>query len=119
VARFTVAEDIVQSDRNDVESAVQVLRLDGSHGEAFVEALKELRQELVAGLHIADVGKSQFLDQTVLEGTVTRSTRPLARLEFAQMISMFSSANARPNCVIPEPPLASGLFTRKTVCLSE
>ncbi len=70
VTLFTVAEDIVQSGSNDVESAVQVLRLDGSHGEAFVEALKELRQEPVAGLHVADAGKSQFLDQTVLEGTV-------------------------------------------------
>lgn len=28
---------------------------------------------------------------------------------------MFSSARARPNCVMPEPPFASGLFTRKTV----
>jgi hypothetical protein len=37
VTLFTVAEDIVQSSGNDVESAVQVLRLDGSHGEAFVE----------------------------------------------------------------------------------
>jgi len=49
----------------------------------------------------------------------TLYTRPFAWLEFAQMISMFSSASARPNCVIPEPPFASGLFTRKTVCLSE
>jgi hypothetical protein len=45
---------------------------------------------------------------------LTPSTRPLAWLELAQMISMFNSANARPNCFIPEPPLASGLFTRKT-----
>ena len=45
--------------------------------------------------------------------------RELVLLELAHMISMFSSASARPNCVIPEPPLASGLLTRKTVCLSE
>lgn len=36
-----------------------------------------------------------------------RSTRPLACGELAQMISMFSSLRARPNCVIP--PVAFGL----------
>lgn len=35
---FTVAEDLVQSGSNDVDIAVRVLRLDGSHGEALVEA---------------------------------------------------------------------------------
>jgi hypothetical protein len=45
---------------------------------------------------------------------LTRSTRRLAWLELAQMISMFSSANARPTCRHTEPPLASALFTRRT-----
>ena len=58
-------------------------------------------------------------DETVLERVrFTRSTRPLAWLELAQMISMFNSASARPNCVMPEPPCASRLI-RKTECLSE
>ena len=40
----------------------------------------------------------------------SRQLHPLHRLR---------SASARPNCVMPAPPLASGLFTRKTECLSE
>jgi hypothetical protein len=39
---FAVAQDVVQSSRNDVEGAVQVLRLDSTNSEAFVIALKEL-----------------------------------------------------------------------------
>src|SRR5271170_3847200 len=35
-----------------------------------------------------------------------RSTRPLAELELAQMMSMFNACNARPNWVIPSPPSA-------------
>src|SRR5882762_4342296 len=37
-----------------------------------------------------------------------RSTRPLAGLELAQMMSMLSACKARPNWVIPSPPSAPG-----------
>jgi hypothetical protein len=43
----------------------------------------------------------------------------LAWLELAQMISMLSSASARPNWVMPSPLAASALLTRKMECLSE
>src|SRR5271166_3180574 len=46
-----------------------------------------------------------------------RSTRPLAGLELAQMMSMFSACNARPNWVMPSPPSAPGWLTRNTPCL--
>ncbi len=49
---------------------MQVLRLDGMHGEKFVEALQELRQESVTGLRVADLSHAQFLDETVLECAV-------------------------------------------------
>src|SRR5436190_10095330 len=45
-----------------------------------------------------------------------RSTRPLAWLELAQMMSMFSACSARPNWVMPSPPSAPGWLTRKTPC---
>ena len=48
---------------------------------------------------------------------LARSTRPLAWEELAQMISMFSSARARPNWVIPVM-CSLGLGTRNTECLS-
>src|SRR4029077_2605491 len=48
----------------------------------------------------------------------SRSTRPLAGLELAQMMSMLSACKARPNWVIPSPPSAPGWLTRKTPCLS-
>jgi len=41
---------------------------------------------------------------------LARSTRPLAWLELAQRITLQS---ARPNCVMPDPPFASGLFTER------
>src|SRR5215469_1625893 len=41
-----------------------------------------------------------------------RSTRPLAGLELAQMMSMFSACRARPNWVLPSPPSAPGWLTR-------
>src|SRR5882724_7492876 len=43
-----------------------------------------------------------------------RSTRPLAGLELAQMMSMLSACKARPNWVIPSPPSAPGWLIRKT-----
>src|SRR5689334_8169176 len=46
-----------------------------------------------------------------------RSTRPLAGLELAQMMSMLSACKARPNWVIPSPPSAPGWLSRKTPCL--
>ena len=47
-----------------------------------------------------------------------RSTRPFACGLLAQIMSMFSSINARPNWVMPSPPAACLLFTRKMLCLS-
>src|SRR5579875_3594964 len=46
---------------------------------------------------------------------LARSTRPLAWLELAHRISMFSSESARPNCVMPWPPLVSCLVARNGV----
>jgi len=47
----------------------------------------------------------------------TNAKAPLAWDELAQMISMFSSARARPNCVIPVM-CSLGFGLRKTLCLS-
>ena len=44
--------------------------------------------------------------------------RLLAWLELAQMMSMFRACSARPNWVIPSPPMAPVWLTRKTPCLS-
>src|ERR1700716_1614859 len=46
---------------------------------------------------------------------LARSTRPLACEELAQMMSMFSACRARPNWVMPSPPIASFLLTRNTL----
>src|SRR5215204_3059231 len=46
-----------------------------------------------------------------------RSTRPFAWLELAQIISMLSASSARPNWVMPSPPIAPSWLTRKTAVL--
>jgi hypothetical protein len=79
---------LVQSSRNDVEGAVQVLRLDTTNSEAFVIALKELRQKGAAGLHVADAGQAQFLDQAVLQ-------RPVHSFDAAGKRQSFGISSAR------------------------
>jgi hypothetical protein len=57
VTLFAVAEDVVQPAGDHVEGSVQVFRSDSTNGKAFVIALKELRQEGVAGVDVANIGK--------------------------------------------------------------
>ena len=47
-----------------------------------------------------------------------RSTRPLAWLELAHQMSMFSSNRARPNCVTPRPKSVESRVDRKMLALS-
>ncbi len=54
VTLFAVAEDVVQPAGDHVEGSVQVFRSDSTNGKAFVIALKELRQEGVAGVDVAN-----------------------------------------------------------------
>src|SRR5258705_8895442 len=49
---------------------MQVLRLRRTNRELLVEAFQEVRQEDVAGLHIANVVESQLLHQAVLQRAV-------------------------------------------------
>ena len=60
-----------------------------------------IRHKDIAVRHVDHTGEAEFFDQAILKGAVDRATRPLAWLELAQMISIFSSASARPNCVMP------------------
>ncbi len=64
-----------------------------------------------------------FRADDALAPFVTRNTELLAMLapQFEEQLRQHKEedANARPNCVIPEPPFASGLLTLNTECLSE
>ncbi len=55
----------------------------------------------MVGFDVADPSHAKFLHRRSWSVRFARSTRPLAWLEFAHRISMFNSASARPNCVMP------------------
>jgi len=65
----------------------------------------------------ADAAQPQLLHERSCRVRCARSTRPLAALEFAQIVSMFSSYIARPKCVTLR--LVSWALTlRNTLALS-
>ena len=66
--------------------------------------MKPGRNALPASMSLIPAMRSS-LTRRSCKVRLTRSTRPLAWLELAHRISMFSSANARPNWVMPWPPL--------------
>jgi hypothetical protein len=114
-----MTQDIVEARGRKVQAAMEVLRLRCSNAKASIEALDEAGKKIISIMDVVDFREPQRFHKPILQGPVCASTRPLARLEFAHRISMFSSASARPNCVMPCPPLASGLLMRNTECLSE
>jgi hypothetical protein len=119
VTLLAMTEDVGQIGYLHVQPAMQVLGLGWRKCELLVEAPHELRQESAASIYVRDVCQAQLPIKRSCNAQFACSTRPFAWLEFAHRISMLSSARARPNCLMPEPPFASGLFIRKTLCLSE
>jgi hypothetical protein len=63
---------------------------------------------------IRDDDKAPTFTLAPIVGLLARSARPFAWLEFAHRISMFSSATARPNYVMPWPPIVFCRTTSKT-----
>src|SRR5665213_2644023 len=83
----------------------------------LVMSQHKARQKGVTSVHVRDVRKSEFLDEAVLKRAVHAFDAALGLAGVGAMISMFSSAKARPNWVMPVPPGAFALLIRKTVCL--
>src|SRR3954451_24075500 len=98
---------------------MEIQSLGGRSGELAIVALKKARQKRIGGFTVADARQPQLLDQPVLQGRMSAFHPPLGWLELAHRISMLRSAKARPNWVMPSPPAASSLLTRKIECLSE
>src|SRR5579859_971135 len=97
---------------------MQVLVVERRLGEAGVVVGHEARQEGVAVFHLLTPARRSSFTRRSCKVLFARSTRPLAWLELAQMISMLSAFRARPNWVMPSPCRPLGLLTRKTACLS-
>jgi hypothetical protein len=95
---------------------MQIIGTGRDDGKSLIMTRHEPRQEGVTVVHVVDAGQAQILDKPVLQGSIG-TLDPALRL--AQRILMFSSQSARPNWVMPWPPLASFFATRNTECLSE
>src|ERR1700722_2204972 len=70
VTLFAMAQDVVETIGSHLERTMQVLRLDRTHGEAFVEALHKVRQQNVAGFYIAYVLKTKLFHQPILQSAI-------------------------------------------------
>ena len=92
-------------------------------GKQGIEPFHEARKERIARIHVRDARQTQFLDEAVLQRAIGAfdPTSDLSKmgawLELAQRISMFSSAKARPNCVMPDRG-GFGAGILNTECLS-
>src|SRR3954469_8813540 len=67
--------------------------------------MNEGRGELPSARLDAPASRSSFTKRSC-NVLCARSTRPFAWLELAQMMSMLSTSSARPNWVMPSPPIA-------------
>ena len=105
--------------RQLVDGPMRILIGFGEFAEPRIVARQKRRQERVAAFDVNDVRKPQLLNEPVLQCPESTFHAALACGVLAQMISMLSSSSARPNWVMPVPPAASRLFTRKMECLSE
>ncbi len=98
---------------------MQIAELGRLQGEAFVEPLNEFGQEGVAGSHIADVLKPQFLHQPVLQGPVRPLDPALGLARVGTHDLDVELAKRTAELRNPSATLGFGLVTRKTECLSE
>src|ERR1700726_1394639 len=97
---------------------VRILAIRRRLGKARIVVSDECREQGVALGQSAAPASRNSLTSRSCKVLCARSTRPLAGLELAQMMSMLSVCNARPNWVMPSPPSAPGWLTRNTPCLS-
>lgn len=65
-----MTQDVVESIDLHAKRTMEVLWFGGMQREPVVEALEEPGQKRVAGLHIADVLKSEFFHQAILQRAV-------------------------------------------------
>src|SRR5450759_1374606 len=97
---------------------VQILAVHRQLGKARIVVGHERREEGIPRGQAGCSGEPHSLTSRSCKVLCARSTRPFAWLELAQMMSMLSASRARPNWVIPSPPIAPSWLTRKTPCLS-
>ncbi|CAB3744092.1 hypothetical protein LMG24238_07209 [Paraburkholderia sediminicola] len=89
---------------------------DWSAAYTFAMAIPHVAYALAPGTVLMPRSRSSFTRRSC-NVRWARSTRPLAGLLFAQIVSMFSSYIARPNCVTLLPVLLAAVF-RNTLALS-
>jgi hypothetical protein len=77
-------------------------------GAAFTAKAKKRNFDFYDPLTTGDSSLSSCVEAIIAAQVGDVETRPLAWLELAQMMSMFSPCSARPNWVMPSPPGAPG-----------
>src|SRR5277367_4555775 len=61
VALFAVAQYVIEPAGRDAQLTVEVLSARSGDGEALVKSIQKVRQQSVAGFHVAGAGEPQFL----------------------------------------------------------